>query len=68
MNSSGEQSWTVVVFRDLHPEDTMNLEILSLARSCFFSMRGDGSRDVPSALYANKANLWDLSLARFAKD
>jgi len=35
MNSSGEQSWTVVVFRDLHPEDTMNLEILSLASIMF---------------------------------
>jgi len=27
--------WTVVVFRDLHPEETMNLEILSLVSTLF---------------------------------
>lgn len=31
MNASEEQLWTLVVFRDLHLEDTMNLEILSLS-------------------------------------
>ncbi len=36
MNASAEQLWTVVVFRDLHLEDTMNLEMLSLASIMFF--------------------------------
>lgn len=35
MNSSGEQLWTVVVFRDLKVEDTLNLEMLSLASIMF---------------------------------
>ena len=35
MNSSGEQLWTVVVFRDLKVEDTMNLEMLSLSSIMF---------------------------------
>jgi hypothetical protein len=35
MNSSGEQLWTVVVFRDLKVEDTMNLETLSLSSIMF---------------------------------
>jgi hypothetical protein len=35
MNSSEEQLWTVVIFRDLQVEDTMNLEMLSLASIMF---------------------------------
>jgi len=35
MNASAEQLWTVVVFRDLHLEDTMNLEMLTLASLMF---------------------------------
>jgi hypothetical protein len=36
MNASEGQLWTVVVFRDLHLEDTMNLEMLSLDSIMYF--------------------------------
>jgi hypothetical protein len=30
--------WTIVIFRDLHLEEVLNLEILSLVISCSLSM------------------------------
>jgi hypothetical protein len=36
MKSSPGGAWTIVVFRDLHAEETMNLEMLSLASVMFF--------------------------------
>ena len=40
MNANQNELWTVVVFRELHPEETMNLEILSLSSILFFLYTG----------------------------
>jgi len=40
MNANQDELWTVVVFRELHPEETMNLETLSLASIMFFLYAG----------------------------
>ena len=35
MNSNRDESWTIVVFRDLRSEQTLNLQVLSLASTMF---------------------------------
>ena len=40
MNANHDELWTIVVFRELHPEETMNLETLSLVSIMFFLYAG----------------------------
>jgi hypothetical protein len=40
MNSNRDDLWTIIIFRDLHSEETLNLQVLSLASMMFLIYGG----------------------------